>query len=1462
MPRISKIRLTNIRYAQDSKVIPDMIIHTENDNSLLVLENGGGKSLILQLILQCMLPNARMNTRRISDMLIDAKFSGHVLVEWKLDAEIDNYLLTGFCFTNPTRDTKQLEYFNYANIYDSENEFNLQNIPLVTDQTPISYKALWEKIKTSKETRLQIFETRNSYHEFLSRFHIYGEEWENIRITNSEEGGVSKFFSNSKTSENILENILIPTIERALFENDSEKHILTNSFRDHCKEFLKIPVLKKNIQDYSKIGDLSSPLLDSVALHNTSSNKVNHSHRLLVGLNTFFKEEIHESIEKITKYNSEITEYKETLQNCLWKKESHHYFLNKNELDSITKEIDQLENKITNQNKKIVNHKELEQKFKAFDLYANIKSSSQECSRIHNRIDHLSKENPELIEKLTEILSLFSFAWEKKNEKNKLLCTDKNTEHFKLKEEIIISENNLVKIEKNEKTSFQEQVRVNMWLERYYEERIIFAQEFSAEETDKPELAQERYRARENYLLAEDKKCRLKIEEEKVLAKKNIQSLNDLAKQISKDEFELQQTNKKISIFELEHENLLGKLSLHKIVTVPDLLLHEKSIYLKLKNLQDSLKEEMFLLSAQAANIKAKLSYIQENPFLVPHPLLISIKKYLEHAGIAVIMGTEWLHAQTFTDSQKQNLVKNNPLLPFSFIAELSQINQIEKELLGFNDWDGDFPILCIPRTEENLSFGIKNLSNSTFVFKSESLHISWNESAFSEWKLHLIKKQKEYEEKLNTLQEKYDFNLKIEEKLNTFFSIYTNEQILSWKKLVQTYQSNILKSNEERILFEKLQIDIEEKIIFLENKKLDCNTEQLSIQKIKKQICAFILLHEKHDIQKQNKINIEEKICEYIQIKEHLKQSIKESHNNCYILLSQIKDLENELSLLRKIKEKYIQDKNPIPKETTLQYEHLLAEVESLTESLNSRQHDLGELRKSLERNRSFLKKEENELNALFFEWPSLNLEIIQDEWRIVPDVEKLNLKNTIQKLDQELIKYQQLFKLTQANYYKKEGILTEIQKNLYAKFDKNEPFNEYTSENHELILHVIQDEEFRLNEILTLIFKELNELKTYIEGAKKSISWIAAEIQDELLITQGYPFDDNEISIIQKDPTTFSRQALKNYFEIKEQIEKQKILVQKNFDEFLSQLRNCNNERLHEFIRETNYVLGNGKLFEFTYVSETFSKINSCIQTLKEQCEVNLEQLEINRNQLIERIVGRTKEIYKDLFEIGRNTRIKLYERSIPLVKIELPQWLESENYDKLSKSINQLIAEIQVMESNGKTEEDRNAFIQSSMSSKNLLNEVTPLNKIKIFIFKPRQESTLVDGKIDHLRWDEVDKWSGGEKFSACMFMFLALTSYLRSRTSGIQKSWRVLLADNPFGLASSKHILDPVFELASMNKIQMICFTAHRSEEIFKRFKSVYSLKLTPAFGKEHMRFEKLEKGFYMKPNINLDPEFIN
>ena len=104
MPQINRVRVNNVKYNFGTQFYDDFMMRFNCRNTIYDLANGGGKSLLMLLLMQNMIPNCTLDEKQPIEKLF-RKGSGntciHSLVEWKLDSHCQRdgyrYMTTGFC---------------------------------------------------------------------------------------------------------------------------------------------------------------------------------------------------------------------------------------------------------------------------------------------------------------------------------------------------------------------------------------------------------------------------------------------------------------------------------------------------------------------------------------------------------------------------------------------------------------------------------------------------------------------------------------------------------------------------------------------------------------------------------------------------------------------------------------------------------------------------------------------------------------------------------------------------------------------------------------------------------------------------------------------------------------------------------------------------------------------------------------------------------------------------------------------------------------------------------------------------------------------------------------------------------------------------------------------------------------------------------------------------------------------
>ncbi len=242
MPSINRIRVNNVKYNFGTQAYDDFTMRLYGQNTLYDLANGGGKSVLMLLLMQCMIPNCTLDEKQPLEKLFrDSCGNGtiHSLIEWKLDPEnvTDGfrYLTTGFAARKARdrgeeteKDIASVEYFNYCIFYQEYGKHDIVNLPLSDGEDRMTYQALKNYLHdlARRENRLQvfIFDRKGEYQRFISRYGIIPSQWEIIRGINKTEGHVRTYFeTNYRTTRKVVEDLLIEEIIEKAYLTKTEQ---------------------------------------------------------------------------------------------------------------------------------------------------------------------------------------------------------------------------------------------------------------------------------------------------------------------------------------------------------------------------------------------------------------------------------------------------------------------------------------------------------------------------------------------------------------------------------------------------------------------------------------------------------------------------------------------------------------------------------------------------------------------------------------------------------------------------------------------------------------------------------------------------------------------------------------------------------------------------------------------------------------------------------------------------------------------------------------------------------------------------------------------------------------------------------------------------------------------------------------------------------------------------------------
>ena len=288
MPSINRIRVNNVKYNFGTQYYDDFTMRMYGKNTLYDLANGGGKSVLMLLLLQNMIPNSTLDEKQPIEKLFrtgNGNTTIHSLVEWKLDpqdvTEGYRYMTTGFCARKAEtqesfeakKDVASIEYFNYCIFYREFNKNDIINLPLVKNGEHVGYQTLRNYLKDlphkDMSLKVQIFDRKGEYQRFISDYGIHESQWEIIRGINKTEGHVRTYFENNyKTTRKVVEDLLIEEIIEKAYnvktEAEGGSDSMARTLMEIKEQLAELARKKKDISAYDHQTELISVLRERV----------------------------------------------------------------------------------------------------------------------------------------------------------------------------------------------------------------------------------------------------------------------------------------------------------------------------------------------------------------------------------------------------------------------------------------------------------------------------------------------------------------------------------------------------------------------------------------------------------------------------------------------------------------------------------------------------------------------------------------------------------------------------------------------------------------------------------------------------------------------------------------------------------------------------------------------------------------------------------------------------------------------------------------------------------------------------------------------------------------------------------------------------------------------------------------------------------------------------------------------
>ncbi len=1444
MPRLNRVRIHNIHFDSggQSRVFHDTVFEPRGNNSLLLLANGGGKTLLLHLIAQVVIPNTRLQERRISRLLNREKFTGHVLVEWALDGDVPRFLLTGFCFAeNLGSANRDMDYYSYIYEYAGSNSWDMASIPLAdVNGRNLNFKQLYDILKDSPVTVFHSYR-HQEYQEKLKTYNIDPREWKYILQINNSEGGVEDFFEGCSKTRTLMNKLVIPMIDEVL-DRREERDMLQDAFRKVARQVIDLPELEVQSDALTALSGIIPRLqstFNDVGQAVQQKEEINiHRSRIYNTLNKGLPrlEKEYRKLEK--EVDGKINELDNTrfLLDALAVEEKRRAWAELQKQGQKTEDI----------NKAALKRRELEQqrhnRFRANQKWESIvgkkrrlEEYEQELEKARlgdssflKRFEELKKEVLPLLER-----SIHAHGQQETAGKDELKNCLREKDRVKKESEKVL--NVLQDLKKKiyhlkEKQKDFETARQKT-AERFLKLNVPF-------DTFDPVKASQKIQWETDKAAAGEKAKNTQIQKAEK-ARKEIQ-----------ERFYLIQGDGEKTGRELEEMK-----ELHR-----DWQDDGQVLRADLKNLgfnrnfpEDSRSAQAWLGQKEKKNAEDRIELQQEQRRREEQELLFSgsgsPRPNAEIDRVTQMLRVEKLAAQPaadlmkdYSEEQRQEMLRSRPWLPYAVVVETSQLAALKNRNTIF---PGELSV-PVPLISREVFYGGAAPADVYFL-SHRGLELFVSAEKADAYRKKIKDSLDEIREKLNKLEEESGAVRRGREGTALFLGKYTHSSRDEWEKALRDKENTLDKQKLEK---GKLQKQIDEHGDMLDALQGELENLKAAKTNLEKALewgndyCGAWNDHKKEAGNLNGLLRQEE---EYEKKQTLLQEEEYEQDKLIQHLKEKIKSLQDKLADYHKFRSAYfpggeikaLPDSSPALNTGEEQhFKELTEKIAAMDRTLQEKEKSFRDLTDSIKDLKEDIIRLKQDISNLGFDPAE-----VEKEYHAVTqeDIEKAG----VAAADAE-----EAFKKAEKEHRDTEDKIREagaVHNYSREKLEEDYPGRKAPPglSGADLIM-----EKARITELSAALMEARKTLQKEKEQCQKRIDDYkrAGSVLEQAAATE--PFTGADPFTGDEEKRYLMGRALEAVEESRLESEKAGAAVARHKDDAVAVLEACEEElvKLHgDTIKRFFHSLKTRtteKGWE-NKVEELKGKLDHALEAisrLQEHVRQQLSNIDKRMEEMTLRIWRHTDSLLEQIRELHGRAGITLRGEKLNLFKIEFKKPNETESLGTIRDYLEKIVKEATRMYHRGEDEEAVNSFLDDRVRSAELLDRVVPLDSINIRLLKPGDyEGSYLNKQYD--RWDDLSDWSQGQRFAGRFSLFVVLLSYLRHSRTGGYKSSAVILADNPFGKASSSHILEIVNAITHHQNVQLFCCTALRNTEIMREFPVIYSLvPVATMSGKERMQLE--------------------
>ena len=1470
MPNINRIRVNNVKYNFGTQGYDDFSMRMYGKNTLYDLANGGGKSVLMLLLLQNLIPNCTLDEKQPIEKLFrngGGNTTIHSLVEWKLDdkdiREGFRYMTTGFCAhkakemdmsengqlslaetengektaavsgenAKVRRDSASIEYFNYCIFYRDYNENDIVNLPLQNSKERITYSGLKSYLKDLARKNLNlkvyVFERKGEYQRFISGYGLFESQWEIIRGINKTEGHVRTYFeTHYKTTRKVVEDLLIEEIIEKAFlvktEQNDVSEDMAKTLLDIKDKLVELSRKKSEIVNFDKETELMH-LLESrvssfLSLYEEKDKVAGTLADIYVtgeALSTQGEEEIARMEEKKAAMEQQLISEKRRIEGLKIIRDQY-------DLESIKDDMQVLSGHVNQTSEELDQAKEELDLKESINDYMHFLADKAQMEENQAVIAASNDANSD------QLLKLHQYASFKKQMDDEKLKDIRNRLESRQEE--------LKSLSKELKTlnHVAEEGKIALAVakshkEHFNEEYLRCMEEIGAVRKEISILVLSDLKDLMKSLKEEESALRERKEQAERSYLSDVQQLGEKERALYVEKEMLTAAQKALEEAEEKNkEYVLNRDRLKKMVQIYGVK--------DMESLYDTIKERAFdhrvavaELERKIAGVNRHLEQIREGRILEESEAVSKVKDYLESRhGDFALSGVDYLSA--LPKVNREELLSRFPMLPYGVVTK--QFNLVkEDERIGTIDLGSQ----AVPVYDQNIlesPYVPSEQLGVVLIAKDKNTFLE--EDALALEATRLEKKLSELNEELERFQEMratYDEDLNYTAKLTDAAFLNAENEVQERKETILEYKRSIDSINAE---VERIHVHSEKQKEEMEK------AEEILLTNQREQV-KLAGMEAKSDLAEETKKQLDFYTAEVKRLEGDTARA--ESEREAATLKAE--ELNQQISHMERQIAEVLSDWETIYKDYYVEQEYKLTAVNVSEEQLKA---EFLAAKAVVERATVVL-EDKKKLIATLQDSMQRELKIIERRGVKIEVLEQLKASGGLHPVDEEFINRLSMH-LSQiavrcdqlkSDYKKKEHEATKLEGRIEQAVQAlKERFGEQALEElsglsgkqkgpaalenkgvtREEAVQAIAEGDRILDDLQEKMRDFQREYQQYV----KNNSVITDLYKDVKRIVESEELDIENADVLVKE-----QEEIREIFE--------ECLLR--YDKSNKALARARQELLNYKTQTANTLFTMGA-FELSSsikddveVPETYEDAKALLSNIremisyivleKERVEQGIEDMEAIKNNFENQCIERCKDVRTELDKLPKLSRIQLDGEMIQMVTLTIPYVKEEFVKQRMSDYIDEVVNGADRFQDNN----DRIKYMKNQLLLKKLFSVmVTDMNAIKLKLYKRER----MKEQSRYLRYEEAVGSTGQSQGIYIQFL-VSIINYIsgmyapEAEASELKK---VIFIDNPFGAAKDIYIWEPIFALLKTNNVQLIVPARGATPAITNRFDVNYVL----------------------------------